>query len=113
MQAGVVICGLIDSKAETKMIVGQFIFGQYACEVLACRILDVNNLGHLQESFNKLMHCYSYLRDKVAWPTINQGEIINEVKAEEAAVLENPQPVVVDELLPTMVETPQYQEELF
>lgn len=121
MQVGVVLNDVIFPDAEIKMIPAQFLWGQYHCEVAACRVLEISNLGHLEESFNQLIRSYPYLKEKIAQlssleriDVITKQEFyINEPTPEKTAVSENPPPIVVDELPTTVVEAPFCQAVLF
>jgi hypothetical protein len=113
MQAGVVLNDVIFPDAEIQIVPTQFLWGQYHCEVKACKILEISHLGHLEESFNQLIRSYPYLKERIAQLSINQGVSINEPTPEKTAVLENPPPVVVDELSASMVEASLCQAVLF
>lgn len=121
MHAGVVLNDVIFPDAEIKMIPAQFLWGQYHCEVAACRVLEISNLGHLEESFNQLIRSYPYLKERIAQlsnvgkiDVITKQEVLtNEPTPEKTTASENPPPVVVDELPTTVVEAPLCQAVLF
>ncbi|TXI92278.1 MAG: hypothetical protein E6Q33_07365 [Neisseriales bacterium] len=112
MQAGVVMNDVIFPDAEIKMIPTQFLWGQYHCEVAACRVLEISNLGHLEESFNQLIRNYPYLKERIIQSS-TQEVLTNEPTPEKTAVSKNPPPIVVDELPTTVVEAPLCQAALF
>jgi hypothetical protein len=112
MHAGVVLNDVIFPDAEIKMIPVQFLWGQYHCEVAACRVLEISNLGHLEESFNQLIRNYPYLKERIIQSS-TQEVLTNEPTPEKTAVSENPPPIVVDELPTTVVEAPLCQAALF
>lgn len=112
MQAGVVLNDVIFPDAEIKMIPAQFLWGQYHCEVAACRILEISDLGHLEESFNQLIRSYPYLKERITQSS-TQEVLTNEPTPEKTTASENPPPIVVDELPTTVVEAPLCQAALF
>lgn len=113
MQAGVVIGDVLFPNAEIKMIVAQFLWGQYQCEIPACRIVAQNDIGHLQESYNTLIKAYPYL-NKVMTPSLPIKESkINEPTPQKAEIPTNPETIMVDELPTALVEASLCQGALF